>query len=58
MSGKAGAVTRTGTPTRLGLLSAILWTATHPTQDGRTERDALALIARLARHAIDKEPLP
>lgn len=58
MSGKTGAVTRTGTPTRLGLLCAILWTANHPTQDGRTEQDALALIARLARQAIDREPLP
>lgn len=58
MSGNTGVTARTYTVTTLGALHAILWTARHPNQDGRTDADALALIARIAREHLDKEPWP
>lgn len=58
MTGPTGVTARTYTVTMLGALHAILWTARHPNQDGRTDADAFALIARIARSAIDREPWP
>lgn len=55
MSPRIGGIAR---PTRLGLLTAILWAATHPNERGRSQAETLALIARWSRDLIDREALP
>lgn len=54
MKGRFGGIAR---PTLLGSLAAVLWLASHPNQNGRTDRETLDLIARHCREAIDREPL-